>query len=215
MREKMRNHMQVFWQKYRSGVLMGIALGTLIYLAVTVAGNLSAQAAFAGVTVNVRLSEKGSAWLCSELGNRLTSEGYRGKTLLTDAELEAFETVEDLDTNYYALQALLLLYETQELDVMLLDQVAMENFLRQEVFLDLRQLFPEDKLAALGEAVVYARSGEETEARPLVLDVSELPFIRDNAETDGKIYFAVMNNTPHLQECRLLWDVMTAWEDAK
>ena len=123
--------------------------------------------------------------------------------------------VEDLDANYYALQALLLLYETQEVDAMLMDQVAMENFLRQEIYLDLRQLLSEDSLAAMGEAVIWARHKESSEAAPLVLDVTELPFIQDHTEATGRVYLAFMNNTTHLPACRLLWDAITAWEDKK
>jgi len=204
---------KALWQSCRKGVLLGAALATLIFIGITAAGNLSAQAAFAGVSVNVRLSQTGSDRLKQELSARLEEEGLKGKLLLTDARLEAFETRQDLNTNYYALQALLLLYETQEIDMMLLDQIAMENFLRQGIYLDLRELFPEDRLAGLGSAVVYGKAGSQAEAVPLVLDVTQLPFIREHAEAEGKIYLAFMENTPRLAACRLLWDVITTWEE--
>ena len=215
MKENIMNRIKTLWQRCRSGVLLGLALGTLIYIAITATANLSSQTAFAGVSVNLRLSQSGSDWLKQALTDRLKAEDYRGKILLADAELDAFETVEDLDTNYYALQALLLLYETQEVDAMLMDQVAMENFLRQEIYLDLRQLLSEDSLAAMGEAVIWARHKESSEAAPLVLDVTELPFIQDHTEATGRVYLAFMNNTTHLPACRLLWDAITAWEDEK
>lgn len=211
-RPSLRKQLSAVWQRHKSGVIRGAALATLIYTGITVMLNLSAQMLLAGTTVNVHLTEEGSTYLEDAVHAQLETEDVRGKILLADAELEAFETLQDLDVNYDALQGLLALYETQELDFMLMDQIAMENFLRQETYLDLEIFFTAEELAALGDMVVYAKPDGEAEPRPVVLDVTALPFIRDHATASGKIYFALMNNTLRLKACRILWNVMYSWE---
>ena len=213
MREKRTRRINALWQKYRARILVWFALGTLIYLGITAVKNLTAPPRLSLVTVNVRLTQAGSEYLQQSYASQRAAAGDRGKLLVAQAQLEAFETRQDLDTNYMALQALLSLHASQELDLLLMDQVAMENFLRQGIYRDIRKLFGEEDLLALGEAAVWGRHRDEEEARPLVLDVTELPFIREQGIGSGKVYLAFADNTSQLQACRLIWEIMATGED--
>jgi len=216
MKEEERTRpIKALWQKYRARVLVWFALGTLLYLGITAAENLSAPPRLSLVAVNVRLSQAGTEALRQRYAEQTEAAGSKGTLLMAEAHLEAFETRQDLDTNYMALQALLSLHGNQELDLLLMDQTAMENFLRQGIYLDLRKLFGEEELLALGEAAVWGRHRDEEEARPLVLDVTELPFIREHGIGSGKVYLAFADNTSQLQACRISWEIMATWEDPK
>lgn len=211
MRKEYKKHVKAVWQKYRAAVLLWFALGTLIYVAVTVVGNLTAPPSLSLITVNLRLSRAGSEYLRQSFDAHTDTE----QLLIAEAELEPFETRKDLGTNYYALQALLSLHAGQELDILLMDQAAMENLLRQDICLDLRKLFSEEELLFLAESSVWGMHRDEPEARPLVLDVTDLTFIRNNTDCGGKVYLAITDNTSQLQACRIFWEVMSAWEASK
>ena len=215
MREERTHRIKALWQKYRARILVWFALGTLLYLGITAAENLTAPPRLSLVTVNAGLTQAGSEYLRQRYASQTAAAGDKGRLLVAEAQLEAFETRQDLDTNYMALQALLSLHASQELDLLLMDQVAMENLLRQGIYLDIRKLFSEEELLALGEAAVWGRHRDEEDARPLVLDVTELPFIREHGTGSGKVYLAFADNTSQLQACRLIWEIMATGEGPK
>lgn len=201
------------WKKYKSGVLVGVALATLVFIAITAAENLSRYTILAGVTVNVSLSEGGSSYLKDSVRTQLAAEDAKGSIHFAEAELDAFETVQDLSgANYQALQALLALYTNQELDFMLLDQTAMNVLLGQGICADLSILFSPDELEAFDNLVVY--TGAEAQAGPIpsALDITELPFVRENTAASGKVYFVLLDNALHPENCRMLWNMMCTWE---
>ena len=107
----------------------------------------------------------------------------------------------------------------QLLDYALLDKYAMEYYMGQDVYLDLREFFTAEELAALEaeKRLMYLQvqeeEGEEPGERfPVAVDISNIPFVKDMVTSEGPIYFILSGHIRDLDMCRNVWDRLNAWE---
>lgn len=197
------------WKQYKAGIIVAVSIATIIFLAGTVARNMGGQTLLAGLTVNVELSEEGRAYLTD--GFRQTvSQDIPGDAHLAETEIERFSEV-NYDSNLYILRSIKSLRTQQELDYLIMDQVAMETLGAEKLFLDLRNIFTEDELAQIQDIVVYGRYDADADAIPLFLDVTNLPFFSHNCQTEGKIYLSVIDITLRPDAFRSLWAHLNSW----
>lgn len=203
------------WTYYRWVIIVAVMAVMIISVIVSCVINLNTNTLIAGVCINVELDEKGNATLTEDFKAQYGTGVKYEDALLTQVYLEDFEKTKDYQDNYYTLMSLLSLCSAQELDYIIADQIGMENMLKQEAYMDLSTFFTADELAALGDKVIMARSSEQEddESIPVAVDITDLPFVRASATPDeeDKVYFAVIQNTPRLEQVRQLWDFINGF----
>jgi hypothetical protein len=82
------------------------------------------------------------------------------------------------------------------------------------VYLDLREFFTPEELEELGSRVIYARQEDEAEEDrwAVAVDISDLPFIKENMGDKTQFYFALSGSTQRKEICRDMWNYLHAWK---
>ena len=100
---------------------------------------------------------------------------------------------------------------------MILDKFALEYYIAHEVYMDLRDVFSEEELAALAaeDRVIYAQQAGQEERWPIAIKITEIDFVKDNVNSGGDIYFALSGSSPRLDMCYHAWQYLNAWQSAE
>lgn len=203
------------WTYYRWVIIVAVMAVMMISVIVSCVINLNTNTLVAGVCINVELDETGHNALTEDFKAKYGTGVKYEDVPLTQVYLEDFESTKNYQDNYYTLMSLLSLCSAQELDYIIADQIGMENLLKQEAYMDLSAFFTADELAALGDKVIMARSSEQEddESIPVAVDITDLPFIQAAAtpDEDEKVYFAVIQNSPRMEQVRQIWDFINGF----
>lgn len=171
-----------------------------------------------GMMVNLTMKQEGYDYLYTDYQNEL-APGDKRKTVEFDYTVFGdMKNPENGESSYYASMILVARVSEKMLDYMLLDKFAMEHYLGQDVYLDLREFFTEDELAELAAAnrLIYLQleiDGEKSgEPYPVAVDISSIPFVKDTVTSEGPTYFALSGHVRNLEMCRHVWDRLHAWK---
>lgn len=209
-KEKLRH----LWTYYKWTLLVAVLVIAAVSLVITAVINKSTTVLASGVTVNKELSAEGQAYLKDNLFEELSKGGLE-KVNLNKMYLTNGETVDALEGNYYTIMSLAGLSATGELDYVIMDKTAMEQLAAQEMFLDLTELFSQEELTALGDKVLHIQKKDAETSYPGVINITELPFIKDNMTLSEKdaIYIGFAKATPRQTVCKMVWQRINAWEN--
>ena len=198
------------WTYYKGA--LGILVAAVMLISVICTGfiNRNKNILSSGTTVNATLSQEAIDYL-SALCYERNPEQKNGEFNLHSVILEDFEDTTDYEFNYNVLVQIITMCSEQDLDYIIMDEVAMKLLLVQECFMDLSEILTQDELTALGDKVISARAEDQTETRPYAINIADLPFIKDNTDAKGPVYFAFVNNTPRREVCRQIWEDILAW----
>lgn len=213
-----------FWQKldhlwsyYKEHLLIVLILAIVIAAAVTGFINANKDYKFKGMMVNITMSQEGYRYMTDDFLAKIGT-GDKNETVMMDytnfTDLADPTSTED---NYSASLLLIARVSGQMLDCAMVDQLALEFYLTQDVYGDLRAFFTQEQLDTMGYEVIYAKaedewSEEEFEPYPVALEISGMQFFRDNAPNNEKIYFVLSGNQPDLEAVQAFWDHLNAWE---
>lgn len=199
------------WGNYKAGILAVFVGLVLLAAAVGAVKDLKKTTVMAGITVNVELSEAGKAYLTDAYKEKLQA-GKKEMVYLGKAEIHYLDTTLNHNDNYYAAMSLASLCYNQEVDYLLLDQEGFEVMLLQDVYLDLQKVYTQEELELLGETVVFAQNNDQAAPRPIALKITDSPFIQENTDVAGEVYFAYAAASPRTEACRELFEYLLAWK---
>lgn len=204
------NHL---WTYYKSTLVIAAAMVILLSIVISCVVNVNTDTIVAGVTVNVHLSDRGMQYLGDDYYNKVYDGSGLEKVYITDMSLRDLSDVEHSEETYYTLMSLAALVSEEELDYMIVDQSALESFIKYESILqDLRVLFTGDELSELGTAVVHQRLNEDGEDIPIAINISELPFVKENSSMGDKpVYITFALNSAREEACRDIYEYILSW----
>lgn len=202
------------WTYYKSTLLVTAIMIVAISIVINSIINVNTDTIVAGVTVNVHLSDEGMQYLGDDYYNKVYDGSGLEKVYITDMSMYDITDAEHAEESYYSLISMAALVSEEELDYMIVNQSALESFIKYESILqDLRVLFTQEELDALGTNVIHQRAGEDGEDIPIAINISELPFIKDNADMGDKaVYITFALNSPREDACRAIYDYILAWK---
>lgn len=209
------DHLWTYYKEY----LVVVALAALFLGAgFTVIKAQTQETLVSGMMVNISISQEGFDYLSVDYLEKLGGEEGKHKAELDYTNFQSLEDPTSSEDNYTAMMILLARVSGGMLDYMILDKFAMEYYIMQDVYLDLREFFTPEELEELGDKVITARQEDETEAWVVAVDITDLPFVQDNVHLeneDDRIYFALSGNSPRPEMCRDAWNYIHAWESKK
>ena len=199
------------WKHQRAWPVM--AFGALLAAAVFLGAvkTLGKTTAMAGITVNLALSEAGSAWLTEDYRSVQGITSPKEAVYLAGIRIELQSEAGDARENYYAIRSLTTLCNTQEVDYLILDQVGFEVMLTRNVYLDLTKVFSPEELEKLGSRVISMETEDSAAPIPVALDISDCPFIQENADAGSAVYFTFVSGSPRTEQCTELLNWLMAW----
>jgi len=199
-------------KEIKKGIIMGVLLATVLFSAIKITENLTRTTTLSGITVNTVFTEAEQTQLKNTIWEQLGEGHTPGDIHIAQVQLEPFLTVQDLNgINYQALQGILSLNHSQELDFAVMDQTALDILMQQDIFMDIRKFLNHEEQARWNENYIFVLAEEGADAKPVALDVTQLPLFQNMAE-HGSVYFAVMDKTVRKESCQVFWQVICNWE---
>lgn len=206
------------WTYYKEYLLVLALVVIFLGAGFTMIKAQTQETLVSGMMVNISISQEGYDYLSVDYLEKLGGVEGKQKAELDYTNFQSLEDPTSSEDNYNAMLILLARVSGGLLDYMILDKFAMEYYIIQDVYMDLREFFTEEELAELGDKVITARQEDETEAWVVAIDITDLPFVQDNVRLeneDDRIYFALSGNTQRPEMCRDAWEYIHAWESKK
>jgi hypothetical protein len=185
-----------------------------ISLLITIIANQSKETIVGGMLVNTTMTQEGMNYLTQDYKAELAPND---KNKLVELEYTTFGDPMDPERgeeSYYASMILTARVSGAMLDYIIMDKFAMEYYITQEVYLDLREFFTPEELAELAakDQVIYAQQAGQEERWPIAIVISDLDYVKDNVTSQGDTYFALSGNVRSLETCRNVWERILAWQ---
>lgn len=208
-----KEKVQHLWTYYKSTLLITAILIVAISIVINSIITVNTDTIVAGVTVNVHLSDEAMQYLGDDYYNKVYDGSGLEDVFITDMSMYDITDAEHSEETYYTLMSLAALVSEEELDYMIVNQSALESFIKYESILqDLRVLFTQEELDALGTNVIHQQAGPDGQKIPIAINISELPFIKDNTSMGDKAVFITFAlNSPREEACRDIYDYILAW----
>lgn len=205
------DHIYTYYREYLIFVFFGIIM---LGLVVTIISSQSKENVIRGIAVNTSLRPECLSYMTDEYKADL---GITDKNKSVELEYTTFGDPMDPENgqnSYYASMILTSRVSGAMLDYMLLDKFAMEYYIAQEVYMDLREFFTQEELDVLEKEkrLIYAQQEGQEDRWVIAVDISDIPFTKDNVTNEGKTYFALSGNVRSLENYRSVWERINAWE---
>jgi hypothetical protein len=212
-----RQRIDHLWTYYKE-TLIGVAiLAITLSVLFTIMTSQAQETVVGGIVVNTSLHPDALAYMTDEYKEEIAPNDKNKLVKLEYTHFGDLMDVENGENSYYSSMILTARVSGGMLDYMILDKFAMEFYITQEVYLDLREFFTEEELAELDaqNKVIYAMQEGETERWPIAVDVSEMPFFKEYVTSEGETYFALSGFVRSLDTCRDVWNRLNNWKPAE
>ncbi len=200
------------WTYYKEVLFTALMVVMVLCIVITGIVNVNRQTLTYGVLVNVSSSVEGYGYLTDSLFTEYGGKEKRQEVVLDSVVFEDPELAQDVRMNYNASMRLLGLVTAKMVDYLLMDTYSLEFYIADEFYMDLEELFSPEELEQLQDRIIYGQAEGTQERIPVAVDVSELPFIKENIRTKDKVYLTFAANTERPEACRKLWQWINSWE---
>lgn len=213
-----RDRIDHIWTYYKEIILIG---AVVIILLASILGNAlkpRLEVRMSGYLANITLSEDGSAYLKEDYLSHLGGSADSQTVILNSTVFGGEGYLTNMEANYNAALAPVLQVTAQEVDYMLLDEVALEFYLNKAFFMDLRQLLNEEELKQLELTYYQPVDIDEKpvgESYPVAVDITGTAFAQGCAKDAKKVYFVAVANGPNKDDIRNFWEYLNSWKEAE
>lgn len=188
---------------YKWVLVAAVALGLLIHIIVSAAITANTEILLSGIGINTDLSEEGYA--CMTDGYFQHIGGQKGQMVqYLEGTLDTGEDMITQEMAYSTVVRVSSLLSLEELDYLLMDQAGYDYYAEETLFLDLRQVLPQEELSAL--TLIYQ------EDVPVGIDLSGTWFQETWITREDSYYLCFVYNTPRVEACREFWEFIKTGE---
>lgn len=211
-----RERMDHIWTYYKEIILIAAVVIILLSSIVSNALKPRLEVRMAGYLANITLSEDGSAYLKEDYLSHLGGSADSQTVVLSSTYFGGEDYLTNMEANYNAALAPVLQVTAQEVDYMLLDEIALEFYLSKAFFMDLRQLLNEEELQQLELTYYQPVDIDEKpvgESYPVAVDITGTAFAQGCAKDAKKVYFVAVANGPNKDDIRNFWEYLNSWTE--
>ena len=204
------NHIWYHFKWYIIAIIIGTIL--LISLVVSIVSSAKHDLLGGGI-INVSISDAGSQFLS---GDYIESQGYdtsRNQVILYNPGLTNM-TAEQLKQNANFTISFMTMIGAQELDFLIVDQVALKYYMDQGLYMNLQEVFSEAQLQCLDSYLVYG-SSISGKSYPVGICIDHLAFTADCIESDSPVYLLFIGNAKHTDQLSGFYDYLCSWSTNK
>ena len=205
------------WMYYKEWLFVAFIVLMGLSLAGTMIAERQKDVLVSGMMVNISMDQQGMNYLTSEYAQYL---GATNKNQVAEMDYTSFGDMldpENGENSYYASMILPSRVTGAMLDYIIMDKFAMEYYITQDLYMDLRDFFSEEELAQLEaeKRVIYAQEEGSLDRKPIAVTITKLPFIQAYVapEEGDEIYFSLAGSSPRPEMCRNVWNYLHAWTE--
>lgn len=200
-----RQKWEHFWEYYK-GILVMLAVVIFIIAVIVGAINtLNTEVRLSGTLINVEVSPDGYVYLQDGYFERIGAQ--KGEEVVDLYNMQFADPFTTLDQTYAlnVQENVVAMISDEELDYLMFDELALPFFLSPDNVMDLRELFTQQELDAMGMALIKLQIPETGELIPVAIDIRDTVFFREYIATDDPIYLAFSIKTPRKEACLDFW----------
>lgn len=200
------------WSYYKEYLIIVVMVVMVVAMSLTSLINGSKEVLLRGMMVNISMTQEGYRYLREDYFAKVGGVEGEQTVELDYANFKDLADPTNTEDNYSASLKLIARVSGGLLDYALMDKLALEFYLTQEVFGSLELVFTQEELDAMGNRVIYAMQENDTVRWPVAIDVTDFGFFQDNAGQNEKIFFTLSGNHPNKEACRAIWNHILAWD---
>lgn len=215
------------WTYYKGYVLGALVVAILITMVVTAYTNASKKIRVSGMLANVAMTQEGYDYLTKDYHKKLGLVKTWEVVELQSADFSSLADPTSGEDNYYASQKLILQVASGDMDYAIIDKLALDFYVHQDVFSDLRDVFPEEMMAEFAEKdmLFYMLSvpddtdldsleidPETADRIPVAIKMKGLPFAEESMH-GGEYYFCATSHEPDAKVIIAVWEYILDWEN--
>ena len=206
------------WTYYKEYLAMVLVLILCVCAVIAAYQNASKNIVCTSVYANVTMTPAGMYHMKDGFAKELGIDQKNDVVEVTCVNFTSLADPTSNQNNYDTAQLLSALVSGGRMDYALLDKMAMEFYIYQDVFLDLNEFFTPEQMAELKEKdmIIYYQEMYEDNQGNLLPDLTEEPYpiavkIQNTPfcqkEMFGKeVYFTIGGNQPKLDKVAMVWD---------
>lgn len=208
-----RQKVDHLWTYYKVFIFIILFLCSPLFLLGTFLNRQGQEVLVSGMMVNLQVDPKLMTYMTTDYALDLGATSEKQIAELDYANFGDLFDSQNAEGNYNQMMMLVARVSAGTLDYMLLDQKAMEHYIAQQVYLDLREFFTPQELEALNAEgkVIYARQEDQEDKWAVAVDISDTAFVKDNVNSEGPVYFALSGNYQRPEICRNAWERIQNW----
>lgn len=165
-----------------------------------------------GMLVNISITQEGHNYLQEDYFAHVGADEKNDIVRLEYTNFESLADPTNNENNYYSAMALIAEVSATTLDYIIQDELALEFYIYQDVYMDLEEFFTPEEIEALAGKLIYAEEEDSDDPWLMAIDITDLPFVQDNITSDGKVYFSLSGSTTRPEACRDIWEYINNWE---
>ena len=207
------DHIWYHFRWYIVAILLCIIAVVSIF--VTMIGNQK-DSVIGGGLLNVSATEAGATFLTD---NYLYTEGYDNKKYQATLYVPNIVGMDDdaLKQNADFTISFMTMLGAKEFDYLILDEVAMNYYKEQGLFMDLSSIFSADELQNLEYSLAYSDTYDEDgnalgQMYPIGICIDSLSFTENCIESHSPIYLVFAGNAPHSDKLVDFYKYLCAWK---
>ena len=207
LREKIESTFYLY--KLELGVI-----AVAIFIVITIVSsviNVNTNLLLSGDVMNVSMSDEGMQYMTDSYFESLGVRRFLNKIQVVESVYSSSDN-EDYEYNYTVSSQVVAMVSAEMLDFQIINMRALEMFLGEDMYLDLREFFTAEELAQYEGKIIYLEYESTKEMVPVALDIRDMPFIQDNVLGDDPVFFAIIKTTPRKAGLRNFWEYLWAWE---
>lgn len=212
------------WTYYKEYLALALVLVMCCVAMVAAYKNATKNIVCTSVYANVTMTPTGMYYLRDGFAKELGVDQKNDIVEVTTVNFSSLADPTSDQNNYDTAQLLSALVAGGRMDYTLMDKMAMEFYINQDVFLDLSEFFTQEELAELKEKdmlVYYQEKYEDNQGNivddlteepyPIAVKIQSTPFCQK--EMYGKeVYLAIGGNNPQLDKVRMVWERITQYQ---
>lgn len=207
-----RQKLDHIWTYYKSMVIVLLLIIMGFSLVITITANKTTKLLLAGISVNVDLSEEAQTYLSDAYLEKIGTGSSMEKVSFHEMGMGDIAATDDYQLDYYTLMSIMGLAAAKELDYMIVDETALNVFIREEALLDLRKIFTQEELKKIEGSDEPVTGDEAQEAVLAAIQITDTEFIKHNTNAKGKVFLTFTASTERIEECRAIYEYILAWQ---
>ena len=217
-REKV-DHIWTYYKEYMA--VVGVALLLLIAI-ISSSVSASRNIVVSGVMCNISITPQGMTFFTDDFAKELEIDQKRDIAELNYTSFRSLEDPTSGEDNYNATMVLVSMVAGGRMDYAIIDDIALDFYMTQDVFLDLREFFTAEQLAELDaqglvhyyQFIVKDMEGnivEEEAPYPVAVSLANTKFAKTHIDNE-KVYFCVSGNDPDMELTMQLFERLMHYE---
>ena len=176
--------------------------------------NPEKEVVISGTAINANLTAEGLDYISTDYFDYMKANKKKQEVLISSTFFKTAGSQQELDYSYTAWMNVGSSVNSQSLDYLLSDETVLRLFIKDEIFLDLREFFTETEMKRFEEQkrIIYAQP-EGEEKFPIAVSLVGTAFAEKYLQGKEPCYISFIVNSPRLDTCRVFWDYLMALEN--